>query len=303
MIISLKKKKAFSLFELAIVAVIIGLIIAGISQAGKMVTKSKIAAARSLTKISPVKDIGGLYLWYETSLESSFLKDEQVEESLISTWKDISGQKVNPKNATQVLNSSKPKIYYNIFNKALPAIRFDGTDDVLLFDGSALVETSYTIFVVEQRRSNDPINPIFGGSVNSPTGANLIFSYVRENISDADAKAITLGHYNGEDDETKYIVGEYDEPVARIHSMVFSQSSKKSYWLNGGSSADSTQTTNSDPVSGYTGSAIGRAVIASSTYYLDGDIAELIFFNRALNTKERRDVEFYLSKKYGIDLS
>jgi len=52
--------KAFSLIELSIVILVIGVLIAGVSQGGKMITKFRISAAASLTNSSPVHSIKNL---------------------------------------------------------------------------------------------------------------------------------------------------------------------------------------------------------------------------------------------------
>jgi hypothetical protein len=40
---------------------------------------------------------------------------------------------------------------------------------------------------------------------------------------------------------------------------------------------------------------------AFSTYY-DGDIGEIIIFDRALKTEERQSIEKYLGQKWGIKI-
>lgn len=40
-----------------------------------------------------------------------------------------------------------------------------------------------------------------------------------------------------------------------------------------------------------------------NTEYMNGTIGEIIIFDRALNTEERRSVELYLSKKWSIKIS
>ena len=37
--------------------------------------------------------------------------------------------------------------------------------------------------------------------------------------------------------------------------------------------------------------------------YYNGDIAEMMYFNRALNTEERKAIEMYLSKKFAIKIT
>ena len=64
-------KSGFSLIELSIVVLIIGIIIAGITQASRLVRVSKLSSARTLTQSSPVAGISDLVAWWETTLEKS----------------------------------------------------------------------------------------------------------------------------------------------------------------------------------------------------------------------------------------
>lgn len=53
------KKSAFSLIELSIVILIVGILIAGVTQSSRMVGKSRIKTAKTLTQSSPVGSIKG----------------------------------------------------------------------------------------------------------------------------------------------------------------------------------------------------------------------------------------------------
>ena len=64
-------KKAFSLVEISIVILIIGLLIAGISKAGDMIFDVSLKSASSLTKGTKVGRMPGLALWLETTTSES----------------------------------------------------------------------------------------------------------------------------------------------------------------------------------------------------------------------------------------
>jgi len=81
-------KKAFSLIELSAVIVIIGILIVGAMIASDLVKKSKIAAAQSLTKASPIAGIQDNALWLESSGESSFKDTETSTGDAVTTWYD-----------------------------------------------------------------------------------------------------------------------------------------------------------------------------------------------------------------------
>ncbi|MDD2599459.1 MAG: hypothetical protein PHO37_09555 [Kiritimatiellae bacterium] len=93
----------------------------------------------------------------------------------VTNWLDQSGM---GRNATQATAAKQPTVQANALNN-LPAIRFDGTDDLLGYDGSFFAGSAYTIFVVEGRRSNKNANYILRGTT-SANNNNLIVGY-REN--------------------------------------------------------------------------------------------------------------------------
>ena len=102
--------KAFSLIELSIVILIIGILIAGITQSSRLIRAMKIQSARSLTLSSPVPSFKGITLWLESTLDESFDSTEAQDQLQISTWKDINPQSSYKNNATQSNASFKQNI-------------------------------------------------------------------------------------------------------------------------------------------------------------------------------------------------
>ena len=72
-------KKAFSLIELSIVVLIIGIIIAGITKSSQVLDLYKLSSARTQTQSSPVNSIKNLLVWYEATSENSFIEKENSE--------------------------------------------------------------------------------------------------------------------------------------------------------------------------------------------------------------------------------
>lgn len=67
----MSNKNAFSLIELSIVILIIGILVAGVTQSSRLIRQMKISSARSITNSSPVSSISNLAGWWETTLDSS----------------------------------------------------------------------------------------------------------------------------------------------------------------------------------------------------------------------------------------
>ncbi len=129
-------KKAFSLIEISIVILVIGILVSGVLGVSNFIEKMRVKTARSLTESSEINGISSLVLWYETTSESSFLNSSSSKSlddgDLISTLYDSSPQVRNKTNATQSTQSKMPKYKKGVIN-GLPAIYFDGTDDYLSF--------------------------------------------------------------------------------------------------------------------------------------------------------------------------
>ena len=81
--------KAFSLIELSIVILIIGILVAGVTSSSRLITRMKVITAQNLTRNSPVSSIKDLAMWYETSLDESFDNAEESEDSPITNWFDL----------------------------------------------------------------------------------------------------------------------------------------------------------------------------------------------------------------------
>lgn len=125
-----KLAKAFSLIELSIVILIIGILVAGVTQSSRLINAMRLQTFRSLTLNSPVSSINGLVLWLETTLEKSFDPIQASNGSEISTWFDINPQTTTPLNATQATTGRKPT-YNSVGN--IPVITFNGVDNGQFF--------------------------------------------------------------------------------------------------------------------------------------------------------------------------
>ncbi len=281
-------KKAFSAFEISIVLSIVALLVAATIQANNLATKGRIASVKSLTENSVVNSMDGLVGWWETSLPSSFGSLEWQDGDSIAVWYDRSRENLVKNNATQPTSANQPKIYSNVFNKVIPALRFDGSNDYFNFDGSGLIRSGYSIFIVEQRRSNKNANYIIAGSGNG-FYTNLHIGY-RSNAQ------FTQAHF-GED--LNITVPGYSSPIPAIHNLCFDNSNGKQYYRNKFTSPTAIHA-GINTISQFPNSRIGAYDLS---YFFNGDLAEIIIFKRKLIKGERMAVMRYLSKKYDIPLS
>lgn len=303
---NLKNKTAFSLIELSIVILIIGIIIAGVTQSSRLIRQFKISAARSQTQSGPVSSIKDLSAWFETTLPTSLIDAEAEDSALtggttVSYWYDINNSSTAKRDASGGGASTLPYYYANCMS-GLPCIRFDGTNDLLTFDGSFLVGVDYTIFVVEQRRAATA-NYFLGNTASPSTNTAIEFGYTGTSVvrfaQGSSANYYTVG--------TSPAIAAYTAPSPRLHSFVNATianggTSTFSHYLNGSATASSLTSVGTPALStltAYANAAIGSNNSGGASYF-NGDIGELIFYSRALKSEERVAVEDYLLKKWAI---
>ena len=117
-----KSHRAFSLVELSVIIIIIGIFIAGIITANSLIKKFRIQSAQALTKSSPITGIIGNKVWLESSLDSSFLDSESSNSNAISTWND---QSINA-NKYSISQLGSGPVYSNTINY-VHAVKFSGS--------------------------------------------------------------------------------------------------------------------------------------------------------------------------------
>jgi prepilin-type N-terminal cleavage/methylation domain-containing protein len=167
------KHQAFSLIEISIVVIIIGILISGISAGIDLYDDYKLRVAQNMTKNSRVGRINNLELWLETTTEyslatgtTSFIDKLTLNnQDQVGRWNDINPNilPIAHNNETQATLNNKPKYIRKSLN-GLPTLSFDGTNDFFSYNGNFLVGSEYTIFIVEARGSGKTDNCLMGGS-------------------------------------------------------------------------------------------------------------------------------------------
>jgi len=279
-------KKAYTLIEIALVIIVISIIIAGSLNGVEMIKKARLTSAQTLTQQSVVPNIKGLLIWLETSLPQSFLESERDNGLKISVWRNINPNILSANNPSQNIAINQPTYLDNRFNDSIPGINFDG-NDFLNFTGAELINSNYSIFIVEKRMSGGSFLAMIGGS-NSSNNGNLLLAY-------RNSSTITHSHISN---EINIAIPSYNSPIARIHSFLLNTTSGKKYWLNGGDNPDGSDSSQTASLVSFDNPWIGKYL----DNYFFGDIAEIIIFKRALNSEERISIESYLSKKYNITI-
>ena len=305
-------KKAFSLIELSIVILIIGILVAGVTQSSRLVSAMKLSSARSMTMNSPVPAIKDIYSWHETCLDTSFDVAEASDGTNITNWYDQNPQIASGKlDFKQITLAAKP-LYKTYAINSLPAIYFDGNDSMNtnIATASVLGSKSATLFFVFKPRT--ALQQGFLISQPYTTCANNIeIGHTTGNLSSGN-----FGVHSGCNKATvtgPNIIGN-NNPI--IISMVFLSApltsgvtSNIKIFKNGGN-----ELTLYADAGGYNSSLGGSYALENYSLYMgsrfdwrttlnayySGLIGEVIIFSRSLRAEERQDVEKYLGKKWGI---
>lgn len=194
----------------------------------------------------------------------------------------------NTKDLAQATGGNQPKFYSAVIG-SLPAIRFDGTDDYLdsAVTGfwSAFSLGAGTGFVVAIANSA-------GAGSDCVIGNQGGTQYIRLEYDHAGLQYQQILNTSG---GTKTVSKAATRDAVHVVSFVYDSTNQK---------AGVDDTKDSALASSAAGAAItdgnlriGRAAAGS---YFQGDIAEVITYNRALTQAERLGVEAYLHNKYGL---
>ena len=266
-----------------------------------LLTVSGMAAGNYTLTVSGVKDVAGNMIvssnqasFTYTEVPSSglllwFKSDAGITQSggKVSAWAD---QSANADNSTQATAASQPTIVENALN-GKPVVRFDGTDDYLSFSTVAINGLNgMTIVMVAANAVNQ----------NPTTHAHAAGIYWDETASWGTAY---LSPYQS---KIRYRFGtgqtnnlpEYTRPESlglgfSITAAVHNATSETLY-VNGASVL--TQTGKLAAIANCKDSGfLGRGY---ATTYFNGDIAEVMVYNRALTAEELAAVNSYLAAKY-----
>ena len=319
-----KASKAFSLIELSIVILIIGIIVAGITQSSRLVRQSKLKSSQNLTSSSPVASMKGVALWLETAQDESFPSSTDDESNLIQ-WNDSNPQtssKLFAIPAAGITTSGSTAIKYDTDGiNGLPSVKFDGTNTTA---GILSISTSSTT------ATPSPVTTTADPSNANAFTAFMVYKLDSSAVSGATDYAVLYngvldtngwGYYrdNGASNKRTFRIAPNKSVAStavlgnqEIATVTYSGSTTKiaNLYINGGSNfvtiADNTvvgnnaQSTAVTLLTPATNMFIGGATSATKAW--KGLISEVIIFEGVLKNQDLKDVAGYLSKKYGISL-
>lgn len=296
-------KTAFSLIELSIVILIVGIIVAGVTQSSRLIGAFKLNTARNLTQSSPVASIKDLAFWLESTSEKSFDLAEQDDELAVDNWYDLNPQSTTKINFTQSTSGYRPTYEVDGMNN-LPVLQFDGSNDTLTLAATQTIQDfsasdQMTVFVVYKMLTLKDTIP-FGLYQNANSAIRILptFPGVGNSVTYFDygtCCSAGVGRYTGSFSNTY---------VNRTNIFTWKQQSAVATVRMNGTQIISTGLTSTFSASDLAGAVtfyLGTGN-APGFYYLNGYIGEVIMFRRGLKSDEVTDVERYLGKKWGVSI-
>ncbi len=219
----------------------------------------------------------GLSLWLRAD-QGVAVSGEQVAQ-----WADLSGHN---NHAAQETVAKRPLSIGSAVN-GKPVIRFDGTNDSLLIPNTPDLKSSQVTVFVVGRHNNTAGNWLTW--VRAGDGISMGYALVRYTQASNEVRFL-FNSYNGTthsegqlpNGNYGIVSGRYDGASIDVH--VNGQLAKSV-------AATAAITYNSSPI--FVGSG-------GTNYYLNGDIAELLIYNRAVSEVERRLVQAYLHERYNL---
>ncbi len=294
-----KFKKAFSLIELSIVLLIIGILIAGVTQSSRLIRQMKISSARSLTESSSVTSIKGLILWLETTGEKAF--SVELEDATLmpenSRWLDRNLQ--SSIKADAAIEDGAPQYVEECIN-SLPCLYFDDVAETSLTITERLGRvTGLSIFVILKTSATlqESGQGAIIASALTHSEENSSFRVIQKN------QQFMYGFFTDEEQEDSSGPEITGNSVYMLQYLDDSLNRAKGYQydLSGGLTAFENE--NNHGVQKIKNLDQGIDIGSQNGEdYFKGSIAEIIVYDRYLKEEERLAVQSYLAKKWGFKI-
>ncbi len=299
-----KNKTGFSLIELSVAIIIIGLLVSGVVAGSSMIKIARLSGARSASEKSPVLATDSLVVWMDTTSKNKNLAGQVngqniVFGELLSSWGDINPSTQAGERKSFVATGNTSVTYENNLLNGLPAIKMAGAGGSsrpnITTTLSDFVDPSGagTIFFVSQKNvtsANGVSSQLFFNDFISPWGQ---IDYA---VLDNGTVRSSFGHSCFQD--TADFATQVNKPIIAV---LMRRTATYKIRVNGlehdfGNSCF-------EP--------IGNARSGTANFYIgkapngdvfNGSVGEIIFFNRALSDTEIQGIEKYLSLKWRITL-
>lgn len=218
----------------------------------------------------------------------------------VAQWNDLSG---NNNNAVQTAGSNQPELIDQVFNNKA-ALHFDGINDILYTPQIDLSSTpKVTVFVVNKANDEGVILEA-SHDVNTNTNGFYLFDNFASTGISAALKGDAAGPFN---DYLSMFKSTSTFYTPKICHVVYDKT-QASYLNQVKVRVNGNDIVNTNGYGGAHTNNFGNDTIfiggrGSGGNNLNGDIAEVIVYNRLLSGAERSQVENYLNLRYNVSTS
>ena len=206
-----------------------------------------------------------------------------IDGSLVSSWADLSG---NGMNFVQGTGLRQP-IYSSLGIAGLPAVTFDGINDVLVSPSNPALETNTMTYFMVYDRTTLTSDIMINMGYASPLNKYRTYSNNGQNT-------IISAQYSPSINWVRYT----DPPGASFFSFHATPTTIQTY--SQGTLAMTKTATNVIPTTHQNITLGNKSAVGTGSYIFTGEIAEVVVFNTTLNPLQRILVENYLGAKYNM---
>lgn len=230
--------------------------------------------------------IPGCVLWLDASRITGV-----ADGGAVATWSDESGE---GNDASQATADDQPTLQTYELNEK-PVVRFDGTSDFLSIDALAAIidgtDTPFNFTVVTKRASTTNAAAVWSAGA---SGGSIPFHQFQFNGS-------TNYRWLRTDDANTNVVstlaGIAPDTNWHIHTLSFSGTLADLHI--DGKEFQGSLNTGACTFDKFSLGCLGKD---TNTLFFDGDIAEVVMYDRALSDQQHRRLDKYLADKYQITL-
>jgi len=280
----IQKKMRYILILLSLVIMIVGgFWYAFLSFKDQSNNNQKDASAAELS-INP-SSISGLKMWLDSG--SGVTVDGSNK---VSSWADRSG---NGNNLAQATSTKQPVLAANATGNR-PALQFDGVDDFLSIPDNASLRTStqLSLFVVTKNYTTQPNTSAYLSAVSKTDSYSISVANPGPsgNFRLATKQGATVKEFttstNTLNNSFSLLSTTYNQPTSTVQM--------------GYNGVLQTVTSSGFNSSLDAGTDFTVGAYSSTVGFLKADISEVLVYNTALPSDSRKQIECYLSAKYGV---
>ena len=300
-----KFSKAFSLVELSIVILVVGILLAAITKGKDLYSDMQLKTAQSVTSSSLINSMQSVSLWLDTTTLPNIrdANKKQIDfNDNVHFWRDNKAgtpattiELASIATGASVTDENKPQLIRSGFS-GLPTIEFDGANYFTLDNASKSPLTdnddTYTIALAFKTYHLETATgtPLFIG-----TDANHFSMDLTSNT------AFTISHH-ATNEKTSNV---YDALRTNIFIIVVNNNNTNNIKIFNNSNTSTDVATATPGLSSIEQGVINVAAngSATSTPGFKGQISEVIVFNKELSTNEVAEVNQYFKQKYNVPIN